>query len=245
MNSNDFVSINDIIRDVTVSVDDQGLDKGLTRGYYVRQIQQAIEELAFDTYFQVLTKDLDYPSNNVLEMPSNCFNIREMYLYNGTCGEPVDSRWVYYKRNYNNNKGGDNYTAKRKEDTADDPFLNMGGETNLYYANIENGVIMFSSNCDAYSFVRLVYNGMGGDVSEVPLIPRVFRQAVMDFARVKVLNYFTMKNPQLRFMLNMAQGDLHGNGYNRPGSWKMAQRRIKGMNAWERENYKEYFSRMN
>jgi hypothetical protein len=245
MNSNDFVSINDILRDVTVAVDDQSYDKGLPKGYYIRQVQQAVEELAFDTYFQTITDDIEYPENNVLEMPSNCFNIKEIYLYNGTCGDPQESRWVYYKRHYNNSQGGDNYTAKRKESIPTDPYLNTGGETNLYYANIENGVIMFSSNCDAYSYVRLVYNGMGSEISEVPLIPRVFRQAVIDFARVKILTHFAMRNPQFRFALGQAQEDMYGMGFNKPGSWKTAQRRIKGMNTWEKENYKEYFSRMN
>jgi hypothetical protein len=245
MKTNDFVSINDILADVGVAVGDQGYDKGLTKGYYVRQVSRAVEELAFDTYFQVLTKDMEFPENFILEMPSNCFNLREIYLYNGVCGTPTDSHWVNWKRNFNNTGGGTDYTARRKETMTDDPFYIEGGDSSTLYCNIENGVIMFGSNCNAYSFVRLVYNGMGGEVVDAPIIPRIFRTAVIDYVRVNALTFFALRNPQIRFALQQAQMDLDGAGYHKRGSWKKAEMRMKSMDTWEKENYKEYFSRMN
>ena len=245
MDSNDFISINDILADVGVAVNDQAYDRGLTKGYYTRQISRAVEELALDTYFQTLTFDTEFPENYILEMPSNCFNIREIYLYNGVCGKPTDSQWVNWKRHFNNTGGGTEYTAKRKETLGNNPFFMEGGDNSVLYANIENGNIGFGSTCGGYSFVRLIYNGMGGEIADIPIIPRIFRTAVIDYVRVNALTHFSLQNVQLRFALQLAQQDLDGAGWNKPGSWKKAERRMKSMNTWEKENYKEYFSRMN
>ena len=77
MNNNDFIPIVDILSDVTELVGDRDMSRGLSKGFYVRQISEAIESLAIETYFQKLTEDLPFPKENLqLSLPANCFNVR-------------------------------------------------------------------------------------------------------------------------------------------------------------------------
>lgn len=249
MNSNnDFIPIIDILSDVAQMVGDPDFSRGLSKGFYVRQISEAIEELALDTYFQVLTHDAEFPADTlIMSLPANCFNIREIHLYDGVCGKPTTSRPVWFKRRYNNSQGGEEYTAKRKETGLSDPFMpTNGGEDNLYYANIQNGNIMFGSLCKNHAFVRLVYNGMGAEITEVPLIPRPLRQAVIDWTRERILTIFAARDRSVLSLLNLARLDLQGDGTPRnPGSWKKAERYVKKMGTWAKESYAEYNTRGN
>lgn len=246
-NSNDFVPIIDILSDVTQMVGDPDFSRGLSKGFYVRQISEAIEALALDTYFQELTFDIEVPQDTLnLDLPSNCFNVRELYLYNGECGKPTTSRPVYFKRHYNNSQGGEEYTAKRKESVPEDPFQTSGGESNLYYANIQNGNILFGSLCRNYTYVRIVYNGMGTEITEVPLIPRPLRKAVIDFTRDRILTIFATRDKSVMPLLNLARLDLYGDGRAmNPGSWKKAERYVKRMSTWAKDSYREYQQRGN
>jgi hypothetical protein len=243
-NSSDNVSINDILADVLVSVNDTEYKNGLGKGWYIRQIANAIEELAKDTYFQVLTTDTEFPENYRLSLPSNCFNVREIYLYDGVCGQPEASRPVYWKRHFNNFGGGTNYTARRKETMETDPYLTNGGESDLYYCNIDNGVIMFGSTCSAYSYVRIVYNGMGGDIGVEPIIPRVFRRAVIDFVKVEALSVFVTRDKSLMGLLQVSMLARDGSR-GKPGSWDKAKSMSRRMSTWQRDNMKEYMSKGN
>jgi hypothetical protein len=108
MNSNDFVSVNHILAEVSMTLDDAEYRKGFSIGWYTSRIQDALQELAFDTFFDTVTIDKDMPKKTLsLELPKNVFNIREIYLYNGSCCSPSTSQVVWYKRLYNNNGKGE------------------------------------------------------------------------------------------------------------------------------------------
>jgi hypothetical protein len=249
--SNDFISINDILADVLPMVGDLDFKKGVSRGFYVRQIANAIEELAQDTYCTVLTEDFHFPDTYILPLPENCFNVREIYGFSGDCDKPVNTQEIHFKRHFNNSGGGTDYTARRKEQQPTDPYVNNEYGNNmsfyhpyLYYANIENGDIMFGSTCNAFTWIRIVYNGMGGKIGDVPVIHREFRNAVRDYVRTQVLKVFMVHDRNAMALYQIADMDLNGNG-RVPGSWKKAERRIKRMGTWARNNYLEYLSRMN
>ena len=250
MNSNDFLTVNQILSDVLVNVDDEDFKKGFTKGFYVSKIQQCLEELAFDTFYQEITKDLPFPTTQLtMQLPTNCFNIREIYLFNGDCCTPQTSVIVHWKRLYNNSQGGPAYTAKQKENMRRDPYYKPWGWANnaidkatTYFANIQNGLLMFSSNSSHYNHVRLVYNGMGGDVGDSPVIPRFMRQAVIDWVSEKFWRALKAKNPRVRPIWM----DYY-NILNDPkiGSWKRAQDRMKQMDTWEKDSMAQYLGRMN
>jgi len=92
MQANDFVSTNHIISEVVKTVDDEKFRKGFSKGWYTSQIQDALQGLSFDTFWQDLTLDYELPENLVLAMPDNMFNIREIYVYHGDgCCSPMNS----------------------------------------------------------------------------------------------------------------------------------------------------------
>ncbi len=255
MNSADFVSMNQILSDVLMMTDDENLRKGITKGYYVSQMQQAIEELAFDTFFDEVTDDIKFDSEFStrlnLEMPNNVFNIREMYLFNGACCTPESSVIVHWKRQFNNSQGGTAFTAKRVTGNRSqrDPIYptdNTNPEfpsSNLYYANVQNGLIMFSSNCQGFTHLRLVYNGTGGAIGDEPIIPRFLRQAVIDFTVEKAYSVLKAKDSRkYRILWGDVAAKLNDP---RNGTWVNAERRIKSLDTWARDEMKEWLGRPN
>ena len=62
-----------------------------TRGWYVSQIQQCLEELSFDSFMVVLDDDFEFPENYALALPANTFNVRGIWVYNGAIGDPTEA----------------------------------------------------------------------------------------------------------------------------------------------------------
>lgn len=252
MNSNDFLSFEHVLSEVTSVVNDAEYRSGVSKGWYISRIQDALQELAFDTFFDIVTRDFDFPTGNLaLEMPTNCFNIREIYGWNGSCCSPTTSAIIYIKRLYNN-KGGDGrgYTAQVKksgETIGTDPFqpnyYNDGTFGNFpeakFFCNIQEGKIMFSSSCQFFQKVRLVYNGMGGEIGDVPYIPRMFERAVNDYVKMmfyeKKMGEDERKYGRLYDRAKARYDDWNGN-------WKKAEKRIKTMDQKTRSDYKEYLA---
>lgn len=255
MESNDFISTNHIIADVVKTIDDEKFRKGFSKGWYTSQVQDALQALAFDTFYDKVTLDYDLPENLVLEMPKNFFNIREIYVYNGDgCCSPHDSQIVHWKRLFDN-KGKSGYTARVKDGSTggtynSSPFVANYHDYELdgfsarrrYYANAKNGRIMFSSTCSNFSKVRLIGNGMGGVVGDVPIIPRFFEEAVKDWVIEKFYKAMMGRDPRMYRGLYL---DAKANREDlRTGSWKNARIRVSSMDSWEKEDLNEYISSM-
>lgn len=238
---NDLIPINDILADVVQLVGDPEYKRGLTIGWYKRQIKEAVEELNLDTFMLQLTQDIPFPKENLIaELPSGLFNIRNIYIFSGACDEPVNIQKVWYRRNYNNSQGGANYTANRIESGNSDIIMPRDGSVdNLYTATPQNGnTLGFSSACNTFDWIRLEYNGFGGDIEEIPLVPRMCRQAVIDFTRVKALTAFASYDRSVLNILQYAIADKRK-------SWDDVMYRSKKMDKWIRDSYKEYLSRPN
>ena len=247
MTANDFVTFDDILFEVLQTVDDVNLRKGLAKGWYIQQIKNGLEELAFDTFFDERTIVLDMPSDNRLDMPKDAFNIRELYLFNDKCCTVETSVLVHYKRLFNNKpQGGE--TGKRVRFSnrgTTDPFYSdsvfdfdtISGR--FHYYNIQNGMIMFSSNSNTFSKVKIIYNGMGGLIDEEPIIPRFFRQAITYFTISKHYEHQKQREPRKFRTLHIdaiSQMDRH---------MEKAENRIKMMDTHEKEELNQYLSRPN
>lgn len=250
MNSNDFVSIDHILAEVISTLDDEDFRKGFSQGWYVSRIQDALQELAFDTFFDEVTLDFDMPENLRLEMPKGVFNIREIHGYNGDCCSPATSNVIHWKRNYNNKGGGANYTARVKEigeNSFFDPFLpNEGYTRQSYYggiklfANIQNGIVMFSSDCSSFQKIRITFNGMAGEIGDAPIIPRFFERAINAYVEWRHYKAMVSRDPRTyRALANDARAELYDM---RDGCWKVARMRITSMDSWEKESMNEYIS---
>lgn len=263
MDINDFLSVDEILSDVLMNTNDEALRKGFSKGWYVSQIQQSIEEISLDSFYDIQTRDFDMDTVNLsLEMPKNAFNIREMYLHNGDCCEPDSFAIVHWKRLHNNKGRGAVSTGKQVEGgrAEIDPFfggtffvsrLGTTGSTsgsrtvrgeNVRYANIYNGLIMFDPGAAEFTKVRLVYNGLGGELGDIPVIPRFFRQYCIGFVCEKFFGVRKVEVPGERIHWVDWSTKLNDP---RNGLEIKALKRISSMNKWEKESLNEYLGRAN
>jgi hypothetical protein len=253
MTSNDYVSIEHLLAEVTATVNDTDYKKGFPKGWYISRIQDAMQELSFDTFWLKVQQDVEFPENCQIEMPKNVFNIREIYMYNGSLCNPQKTQMVYWKRLFNNTADGNGYTAQVKDDGSNGSDIyqpnqrvytgNMQGFYGpKYYYNVINGLIMFSKECKGYEFVRIIYNGMGVENGDLPVIPRFFERAVVDYVEEKFYNAMKARDPRTyRPLWTDAYQKLNDFAN---GSWNKARKRIKSMDSKEKASMEEYISSM-
>lgn len=251
MDSVDFITINDILFNVLQTVDDVEFREGLSEGWYTQQVRDGLDELAYDTFFDQRTVDLDFPTKTfALDMPKNAFNLREIYLFTNECCRPETSVRVNWKRLFNNKGKGPDYTAKRVEagrSASPDPFFpnSFAGVRfdtffdGNHFANVQNGQIMFSSQSSGFTKVRLVFNGLGEDVDDLPVVPRFFKQAITYWVVERFFEVKKTREPR-RFSV------LHRDAFTKMTlHMEKAERRIKSLNKWQRDDMNEYLGRIN
>ncbi|PHS03991.1 MAG: hypothetical protein COA88_14665 [Kordia sp.] len=260
-----FVTSNEILADVLKVVGDVEL-RFNSKGYYVSQIQQALEELSFDTFFDERNESFDISSNLRVELPKGAFNIKQVYLFRGDdCNFGSQSQIVYHKRNFINDGSGNNYVARDKYNN-DDPFYrsrnhsvhdaghhssqhnnNGHGINNLFFYGIQQGVVMLSDSCRKFEKVMIVFNGMGADIGDMPVIPNFFRQAVKDFvSRAALDSIISASIGTPLFNQWQAVQNTISVRLEKPydGSWAKAEHRLKVLDNKHREDLKEYLSSM-
>ena len=263
-----FVTVNEILSDVLQLVGDSGM-RVLSKGFYVSQIQQALEGLAFDNFFDLKRESFPFPTQDLrLEMPLGAFNLREIYLFNGADCDIVKSQKVWHKRNYYTEGVG--YLANNKGDNNNDPFYpsigygnryadsgaaisqgvigprgDRNSVENHYFYNIQNGIIMFSSACRGWQKVNLVFNGTGTIIGDEPIIPLFLREAVKDYVCEVALRARLMEDPKVQsiwaiYDRNLNRDEKYGIGF---GSWARAEYRVKSMSKAARSDLYEYLGR--
>lgn len=251
MNSSKFnyVTVNEILADVLKVVKDSDFRLN-SPGWYTSQIQQALEELAFETYFDERTIAVDIPANKRVEMPQGAFNIKDLYLFNGDECVIGRSQPVHYKKNFISSKSGQGYVANQKGDNGTDRIMKKTFDQqyprNLYFYAVQNGEIMLSSNAGNFEKLFIVYNGTGGNVGDAPFIPLFLRQAVKDYVtvaalEVKVAEVELGELNRWNAILAMHKGNLERDY---TGSWDKAQKRVKKLDFKERKEIKERMQKM-
>jgi hypothetical protein len=259
-----YVSVNEILHDVTKLVADPRMDF-YSKGGYTSLVQQALEGLSFDTFFDIRRESFDFPVDSLsLDMPLGAFNIKEIYLYHGTECDITRSQKVWHKRNYYTKGAG--YFANNKGNNVNDPFYDsnsikfsntldgsvnrgyyrrdVGSANDHYFYNVQNGVIMFSSPCRAFEKVHVVFNGTGCDIGDEPIIPLFLREAVKDFVCEEVLRAKMAIDPKMATLWSIYEKRLNRDqkyGFN--GSWPRAEYRVKTMSSAERSDLFEYLGR--
>lgn len=254
-NSN-YCSINEILADVTISVDDDGMQK-LSPGYYRRQVRKAIEELSFETYFNEVFLDLDIPADLQLSIPANMWNIKDIFVYTkssdncdeSTCDDCTitNQQRVFYKQHYISKGKGYGYTARNSELNSGDPFVVSHGSRSVLWYNVSGGIIMLSENCKDYDKIRIVANGlMAADISDAKIIPPFVREAVILYTIVQAS--FALKAKDVKY--RVIWSDAHASLYNKKSSyqvgiWDEACYRLKKRDTKELSDFRNYLGRMN
>jgi hypothetical protein len=256
-----FVTPDEILADVLKSVGDEDYRHN-SKGWYISQMQEALEELSFDTLFNTKVLDFAVPQNLNLDLPAGTFNIKQLYVFNGDLCNISSKRNLWPKRNYFTK--GNGYLA-RNTASNNDPFysslngrnflndnqLNTGsnfhnsGNENTYYYNVYNGVVMLSPACRTFQKIAMVINGTGCEIGELPIIPNFFRQAVKDWVCEISLRNRLKDEPQLINVWRTYEKNLnyHENYGFYTGSWYKAKERVRNMGSHEREAIREYLAK--
>lgn len=247
MNQNDFVSVDHLISSVTTLVSDSDFKKGLSRGHYESWVQKALQYMALETYYKRRRFHVEIPQNCQVKFPPDMFNIREVYVYNGTLCNPQQTQVVHWKRLFNNMADGTGYTARIKDDGSNpnDMFLPNQSRYSMstgnyygtkYYWNMFEDTFMLSRECLGYKYLCIVANTMGGEIGDRPEVPRFFENAVTDWVKIRFYEVMKGRDPRLyRSLWADAKADFDV-------SMKEARKLVKSMDTAQKESLEDYFS---
>lgn len=269
MESSEFISVDQILSDlVTLANDEDYTRSGLDKGFYISRIHDAVTHFALETFYQIVTKDIinyDTHKDGIIDIPVNCFNIKEIYLFNGsakckehqagcTCSSksPLEDYVnVHWKRTLN--VGSSKIKMSRIKADNRDPVLSGSdvysgapnkdfiSTTNIYYANLQGGKIILSDSCSNYSNIRIVYNGMGSENGTIPCIPRIIKDGIFDKAALDCFYYLKVRDKSYRTDYVDAYNRFNGSGRVK-GSLRECKNRILSMDSFKRNDMMEYLA---
>lgn len=260
MNTGHYIKPDEIVFNAAVFAGDKEF-KIIPKSFYMSFIKDAFMQLNMTSFFMEQRKDYDFPPNLTLSLPEDCFNVLNVYVFNGDECNVQNSRIVHWKRNYYT-KGGQGYIANDKGNNNNDPYYDgrevinndksliryNGGESlnSVLFYNIQMGNIMFSSSCKAVGAkVHIHYNGTGGNILDEPIIPAFFKDAIEDFIIEAALRLRVANEPdkaKLYYPLMQTYSNrLDKNGMN--GSWHEAVQKVKNLNKGQRADLANYLGR--
>lgn len=240
VSNNNMLTVEEILSDVLRNVDDEGMIK-FSKGYYTSLIRKALEKTSFQLYTNKVVEYFDYAS--IIPFPVNCFNIREIYLFNGECCNIESAQNVWWKRNFKGNE------ANRVTSTTSDPFIKRYTYSdNIYYYNADSGNIYLSSSCASYEKVMIVFNGIQSPINTTPLVPIRLRNVIVDLTTLEVFRKLKARvnNPKESQIYRQLYNDTYINLYDKAsGSWWDAVIFVNSMDTHSRQALTEYLSKAN
>ena len=226
INTNNLISINEVLADVMQVLDDRSNSK-LSPGYYIAQVHNAIDELGFDVDFIPQTNDYPMPLDLMVDMPSGCFNLTGIQVYTGTPDAVGYTETVYWRKGVQTRGRGTGVTANVNNHNVTDPFFRCSvWEYQIYYFSVQNGIIRLSDTCQDFNYVRLTYSGIPSQKLDfVKMIPPEVRKSLVDWVTVRCAGSLKYKDNRYRIVELDAQRSLDEYGYN--GSWHEAKERLR------------------
>lgn len=259
MKSGAYVTPQDIIFFAAANAGDT-TNRIIPYGFLMAHLQRAWEELNMETSFIDGHADFNMPKNLSIPLPSDCFDVRNVYVFTGDACVIGRSRKVYPKRNYWTK--GKGYLANDKGYNNPDPFFNshnflpqdksliryndISDINSILFYNVQNGVLMLSSSCvGAGNRVHIHYGSTGCDVGEAPIIPVYFKTAMEDYVSEGALRFRMANEPSNAKLWQALQQTyairLDKEGFN--GSWHKAAQRARKMSTDERTSLSTYLNR--
>lgn len=226
INPKDLLSIQEVLADVIVNIDDEDNDK-LTPGFYRAQVKYGLDELGFDVPFVKVTEDYPMPVDLILDMPSGCFNLHTIHLFTGTPDNVGYVENVYWKKGGQTRGKETGFTANQTGFNTGDPFCRVEVNPNsLYYFTIQNGIIRLSDSCSTYPFARLTFAGVPSmRMDDVKMVPRMVRKALVLWATEKCAGALKHRDNTYRVIQSDAANQL--DEYGLGGAWHEAKTRLK------------------
>lgn len=244
VNTNSFISINEVLADALVALDDKEMRK-LTPGFYRAQVRNAIDELGFDTVFDEQKLDLAIPSDHIVPFPAGAYRIKNVHIFTG---DPDDIQYVqnvYWKKNARTAGFEKGYTANNHPGNYSDIYFSspMWASTDIaYFFSFVNGNLYLSDPCASYDYVRVIYDGIPtGSLDDASLVPPEVRGAVVLWVIEKCASFLKIRYSEYRTVQLDAAAQLDVSGMN--GLWHNAKMRLKYLGKKVIRDSLEYNSR--
>jgi len=240
----DLVTLDEVVSLIASKMGDRSF-KIMSKGYYKTIVQDALTELAFESFFDKRSEIIPFPSNNVLELPSGVFNVKEVYLFNGSECNIQTAQRAYFKKDMIV-KGAGYFAKNTGNPNMNDPFYKEKSRQvgSFPICSMQNGMLMFAYSY-GYENILLVYNGTGGDLFKVPMIPEYLKQAVILWATAQISETYMANDKENMQLYRLINASSQRKLEDLSGPWEEAKRRVKRANDKERNDLKEYMSRMN
>lgn len=264
-----YIKVDDVLFNIAGFSGDTGF-KQIPKGFYVNLVSDAFIELNMETMMMDGHADFkvsDYPEHLSISLPSDCFNVRNIWIYDGDVCDIGRSHKVWHKRNfYSQGKG---YLANRTGHNTNDPYYlndnldnsmqrstvdnkslirydNPSTVNNTLFYNIQNGVLMLSSSCrNAGTKIHIHYASTGCEVGEAPVIPIFYKRAIEDWGTEGALRFKIANDPaNAKLWMSLQQTyerRLDISGFN--GSWHNAVTKARTMSKDEKEALSIYLGK--
>ena len=256
----DFLTPENILAAVLPRVGDVEMRK-LHSGFYHSLIQEFLEAMSLHTLFKEKRENVPMPHDLRHTLSKGTFNVKELYGY---CGELCDEGQmtkIWHKQNFYTEGG--RVVAKNRQDGSSDPFFDQRRRYYLrepvsaqlirndrsalrvtHYYNVENGILMLSSNCKDFEMLHIRSSDIGSNLEDTPYIPSIFRTACMHYvceAAASAIMASGDDPKRYQYLQQLYERKLDRDGFN--GSWHTAANVISKMSAGEKADYKEYMNR--
>jgi hypothetical protein len=224
-NPNNYLSINEVLADVMVSLNDEE-NKLLTPGFYRAQTKYALDEIGFDINFLPQVNDYPIPDDLMVDMPLGCFNLQAATIYTGTPDAVGYCETVYWRKGVQSRGKETGVTAGVNTYNISDPFFRVGVyESGLYYFSVQNGIIRLSDACQSFDYIRLTYSGVPSmNLDDLKMIPRECRKAITLWVTDKCAGALKLRDNKYRIIQSDAVNQLDEYGLN--GAWHEAKNRL-------------------
>lgn len=232
MTQSGYVSAEEIIADVTSIIDDQHM-RELSKGFHLSQIQQALAELAFDTYFDDKVWTTPVTDNLIIDAPKGLVSIDGMFVFPGTECEAGAAQKVHYASGYvrYGNSVFRNDRPSQMNDPIYGPLVLPSTAVSILYYGLLDGAIFLSDACSAFGTLMIKGRGMGCEFGSAPVIPNELREAVKNKAAMAALTVLLARDPNRwnLVLMNIKRDHFGGQGTFDVGTWKQAARRVQNM----------------
>lgn len=232
-----------IIQDVLQNIDDED-KKQFADGYYISLVEQGLTDIEYSTFINRMFNDFEFPKDTMrLPIPKGAFNVIDVFLMNKDSNGTIQAtRNVFVKNNGYSLGYQKGETSRMKDGTFDIIYRSPLNYSSICSCNINNGYLTFNDSCADFGWVRVVYNGVSTDIGVTPLIPRIFRQYLIDYVTVRCLKILIGRNPN-KYMNPLK---VHSASLNTPyeGTLAIAKKNIRNLDTKYLKDMKEYLAKM-
>lgn len=247
----DCLSIEEILADVLVRVDDEKL-KQFTLGWYKRQIKSGMEKLNFSAPFIKTYKDVSITPNLRVPIPKGVWDLIDLFIWNpkGECDQACvmgETIRLFHKRNYMTDGYGKGYTARHMSHTTDYqlgvPFTQ---DNALYFYNTHMGDVLLSDSCYGFEKLRLYYHGVATDIDSVRFIPPFLRDVLIAWGALEAFTALKARDPnKYRILWADAKSDLYDRNGLEGSKWDTAQSLLLKIDRKAWNDLSEYLGQIN